>query len=141
MSKKKDYAEYLKSDKWIQRRDLIREQRKFCEICRSDKDLHVHHITYENLGKEKDDDLVLVCKDCHYAIHKGSYIVVCGLKGSTFYKNNRLFLTSFNHTKINRFYFPKDKSVILKGNGIVIEHSNGEQQELKNEKWYVISKR
>lgn len=31
--------------------------------------LHVHHLTYENLGNEADEDLLVLCKDCHREIH------------------------------------------------------------------------
>ena len=42
---------------------------KVCQNCGKDYDLQVHHKTYENLGEEKEEDLLLVCKNCHSKIH------------------------------------------------------------------------
>ena len=33
------------------------------------KGMHLHHITYERLGKERLSDLVPVCESCHRFIH------------------------------------------------------------------------
>lgn len=30
---------------------------------------HVHHLSYDNIGEETDEDLMLVCAPCHNAIH------------------------------------------------------------------------
>jgi len=40
-----------------------------CGICNATSDLHVHHKTYENIGKESDEDLIVLCKSCHYKFH------------------------------------------------------------------------
>lgn len=68
------YREYLISKKWA---SLKRAVHFFyedeCFICRSRKDLHVHHKTYERLFHEDLDDLVLVCSDCHQKIHDDRY--------------------------------------------------------------------
>lgn len=31
--------------------------------------LVVHHITYDNMGQERDEDLVLLCVSCHAVVH------------------------------------------------------------------------
>ena len=37
-----------------------------CQLC-NDKPpfLHAHHRTYENLGREQDEDLIALCQKCH----------------------------------------------------------------------------
>jgi hypothetical protein len=32
--------------------------------------LHVHHLSYDNVGCERYEDLTLLCKDCHLALHE-----------------------------------------------------------------------
>lgn len=40
-----------------------------CKICNSyGHDLH--HISYDNLGNEADEDLCWLCRDCHTSLHK-----------------------------------------------------------------------
>ena len=41
----------------------------WCQLCRATKKLHVHHNTYENLGNERDEDLIVLCIRCHKAFH------------------------------------------------------------------------
>ena len=55
---------------WQQRRrDYYRKYPKVCFCCGLDaKDLH--HIRYDNLGREPDCDLIPVCRFCHGEIHR-----------------------------------------------------------------------
>ena len=32
--------------------------------------LQVHHLNYERVGNERDDDLILLCHRCHEGVHK-----------------------------------------------------------------------
>ena len=43
---------------------------KACEACGYSRKLQVHHKTYERLGKERNSDLVLLCRDCHESLHR-----------------------------------------------------------------------
>ena len=83
------YKLYLKSPQWRHVRSVLyvdREQR--CEQCRTTmwefinqqgsvgltmlketKWFDVHHKTYDRIGDELLDDLVLLCKSCHKAQH------------------------------------------------------------------------
>lgn len=63
------YYEYLKSEDWRNKRmkTLLRDNMK-CRCC-GEKATQVHHITYDNLGFEKDIDLLSVCAECHKKIH------------------------------------------------------------------------
>lgn len=64
-----DYKSYLKSTAWkdIRTKKLFHNPR--CYVCKRRKDLHVHHINYENLGKETTHDLKVLCKYCHKKVH------------------------------------------------------------------------
>lgn len=70
-SYKQDYLKYLDSIDWEKKR-----QRTFmfkgeeCEICERKDHLHIHHATYDNFKDEKDEDLFVFCKDCHYEYHE-----------------------------------------------------------------------
>lgn len=65
-----DYHEYIQSKAWIKKRWAVIVRRGFkCESCGSDKELHVHHLTYERLGKEKFSDLQVLCRVCHEGVH------------------------------------------------------------------------
>lgn len=60
------YNEYLKSDWWKKTRQRCIEQYgKKCFCCRKPMDLQVHHLTYEHLGFEKDNELICLCSNCH----------------------------------------------------------------------------
>ena len=65
-----DYDEYLKSNRWERLRAwvLIFWDHR-CAICGSEINLHVHHRTYDRLGKELLTDLIVLCKECHELYH------------------------------------------------------------------------
>jgi hypothetical protein len=85
-----DYRRYLRSGHWRRLRARIRSQRSDrCEVCglvrgadlatgrllrgetrpRTRVVLEVHHLTYERLGQERDEDLQLLCQSCHAGAH------------------------------------------------------------------------
>lgn len=64
------YAAYLRSNLWKNRRkDFYSKYKGECLICGCDHDLNLHHITYERLGNEIDEDLVPLCEHHHNLIH------------------------------------------------------------------------
>ena len=68
-----DYQEYITSEAWqksTQRLECIKAARNKCQMCGAMFGLEVHHITYNNLGKELPQDLVLLCILCHEHTHK-----------------------------------------------------------------------
>ena len=66
-----EYQAYLNSNEWQETRQRIFKRDNFrCVKCGESKNLHVHHITYENLGEEKDADLVTLCDKCHKSTHE-----------------------------------------------------------------------
>jgi len=67
---RESYKEYLTSDAWKAKRKavLIRDGLR-CQLCGHDKNLHVHHITYERIYLEDLEDLITVCQRCHENVH------------------------------------------------------------------------
>ena len=72
---KSEYREYLQSEHW---KDVKRRFRKSklatgrCYICGSGGRLDIHHKSYKRLGKERLNDLIELCRDCHSMVH--SYV-------------------------------------------------------------------
>jgi 5-methylcytosine-specific restriction endonuclease McrA len=64
------YKEYLQSDAWKAKRKavLIRDQLR-CQLCGHEKNLHVHHVTYDRIYNEDLEDLITLCSDCHSTLH------------------------------------------------------------------------
>lgn len=71
----KEYSKYLKSQHWKKlkietKRRLKREGKLNCYTCKYDKRLHLHHRTYKRLYQELPEDLVCLCKRCHFRLHR-----------------------------------------------------------------------
>jgi 5-methylcytosine-specific restriction endonuclease McrA len=64
------YRTYLQSEAWRHKRRwvLFRDERQ-CQHCGSRTQLEVHHRHYRNLGREKLEDLITLCKTCHQQQH------------------------------------------------------------------------
>lgn len=74
-------TKYLFSSHWREFRESVlkaqRERlgRNICERCpkdaneKAESDLQVHHLTYERLGKERIEDVEILCRGCHDEIH------------------------------------------------------------------------
>lgn len=79
------YSEYQQTGHWRQRRQNYRQARgligldRTCDLCgewelgdelnQEIPKWHVHHRRYENLGREPDRDLSLLCGPCHHLVH------------------------------------------------------------------------
>lgn len=73
------YREYLKSGHWERLRErILRRSNWKCERCgeragysmKGNKiGLQVHHLSYERVGYEHDDDLIVLCFACHAKEH------------------------------------------------------------------------
>lgn len=64
------YDEYRLSAAWRTRVAIMHEIAEGrCEVCGKDWDLHVHHLTYRDIGQEEPTDLVVLCRQCHRAVH------------------------------------------------------------------------
>lgn len=67
-----DYADYINSQEWKDRKAAYfndHPDKKRCLVCRRKEDLNVHHLFYERLGHEKDNDLECLCEKCHDRLH------------------------------------------------------------------------
>lgn len=71
---KTEYAEYLASDHWQEKRQEVLAVHDECVRCSMPRwlveiaygqDLHIHHKTYANLGSEALEDLESLCARCH----------------------------------------------------------------------------
>ena len=71
MSSKIDYKCYLKTVVWNNtRKKKLREAGYRCQLCSKEGvKLHVHHNTYERIGDEDINDLIVLCESCHKKFH------------------------------------------------------------------------
>lgn len=68
------YSEYLCSEEWHEKREsVLRRDGWRCVITSETERLHVHHISYKNVGQELPEDLVTVSKRVHDIIHEPSH--------------------------------------------------------------------
>lgn len=69
------YTGYLRSPEWRATAAQVHKRaNNLCEGCRNAPSRHIHHLTYENVGKEFLWELVAVCVTCHERAHdKGPF--------------------------------------------------------------------
>lgn len=66
-----NYDTYLRSAHWIaKRKEAMEHYGSVCDQCGATSNLHVHHKTYARLCQEKMEDLQVLCKACHMALHE-----------------------------------------------------------------------
>lgn len=64
-----EYKEYLRSAHWRERRlEFLDYNNWECEIC-GNRANQVHHLNYDCLYEEEDDDVEVVCWSCHQDRH------------------------------------------------------------------------
>lgn len=65
------YYEYLQTPEWQERRKRAMKKAGFrCQVCNAyGVRLNTHHRTYERRGNEFDQDLIVLCADCHQIFH------------------------------------------------------------------------
>lgn len=65
-----DYEQYIISVDWMYKRQeaLYRDGYKCC-LCGRNRELEVHHLTYERLGNENLEDLMTLCVRCYNDAH------------------------------------------------------------------------
>lgn len=64
------YGEYLRSPGWIETRGRFRVSQLPQECICGAEDVHLHHLTYERLGRERLSDLLPLCRKCHQMVHE-----------------------------------------------------------------------
>lgn len=63
------YGVYLMSEWWDRRRQrALRDAGYHCG-CGKTNGLEVHHLSYEHLWHEPEEDLMVLCADCHESVH------------------------------------------------------------------------
>lgn len=70
-----NYYQYIQSEEWRLKKEKFKASRLWrdgrCYVCcNKGIEVHIHHITYENLGNEKLNDLRILCAVCHAAVHE-----------------------------------------------------------------------
>lgn len=65
-----DKLKHMQGEYWANLKALkIEFTQHRCELCFSPHYLHLHHLTYQRLGCERIDDVVLLCYKCHQLQH------------------------------------------------------------------------
>lgn len=61
------YKDYIASERWARKRtQVFAHYGKRCWACRTMRGpIHVHHLSYANLGREPMNDLIPLCMQCH----------------------------------------------------------------------------
>jgi hypothetical protein len=65
-------ARYFTTRTWHETRDRILEERgEKCEFCGLEGGFYtVHHVTYDRVAEELDEDLIVLCWACHNLVHR-----------------------------------------------------------------------
>lgn len=116
---KEEYKKYLKTDHWkcLKAKKYASLKYTSCQFCNTATNLDVHHINYRNIYDCKVEDLLVLCRDCHFAFHK-------------VLKNERIF---YLHME------PKKRLSILRARFLKIdtkarERKKASKKRIKNEK-------
>lgn len=65
------YKDYLNTKHWLNKKESFKKTViNECMLCKSKDHLHVHHLTYKNIGNESNSELSLLCRECHYQSHE-----------------------------------------------------------------------
>ena len=68
------YKQYLESSHWQKKKEEFKNSKYYkgyCWVCGDKKNLHLHHKTYEKIGREMLCDFLELCPDCHNQLHLG----------------------------------------------------------------------
>lgn len=69
------YANYLKTFHWMKMKNRLYSKYNKCFFCGSKDGLNIHHRRYKNkkgksiLFREREQDLLVICRECHKKIH------------------------------------------------------------------------
>src|SRR5436190_652256 len=76
------YWDYLlRSAHWKQvRRDALRRAGYACVWCGDDGWLNVHHLHYDSIGCETEDDILVLCVECHESVSPVRKSLLAALK-------------------------------------------------------------
>jgi 5-methylcytosine-specific restriction endonuclease McrA len=68
-----DINRFENRKRWLKLKSKQIYQKKKCEICGSNIELHIHHILHRSSNPEltfDEENLIVLCKNCHLKIHK-----------------------------------------------------------------------
>jgi len=98
---------------------MVRPKKK-CDICGLDKKsiLHRHHIIprQDPRSTNKDDNLAILCPNCHSFVHSGKYIII-GLYYSTDGFQLMWFVKGDEPPIPMEFWFVKENPLVITLNG------------------------
>lgn len=65
-----NHAAYMLTEHWRQRRlSYYMSHARRCNGCKSTDSIELHHLSYENVYGEPDEDLMPLCEGCHAYVH------------------------------------------------------------------------
>ena len=67
---KGNYAKYLTGEHWRWFRQVMLKFWNYrCALCNSLAELEVYHRSYDNVGRERLNDCIVLCNTCHRRVH------------------------------------------------------------------------
>ena len=63
------YQDYLQSPHWRSVKVRLLIKKPLCCVCENNRADTLHHLTYTRIGTENDNDILLLCQNCHNIIH------------------------------------------------------------------------
>lgn len=63
------YSDYCRTRHWKFLRRKLAPRGSLCCACGTDKRICLHHVSYERIGVERDEDLIRLCAPCHQKVH------------------------------------------------------------------------
>jgi hypothetical protein len=77
------YEVYLQTPHWRElRAAALKRAERRCESCwQKTRPLDVHHLTYDNLGHEHADELMVLCRKCHRDFHANAPVMAASFCG------------------------------------------------------------
>ena len=68
---KEEYKQYLLSPHWVNfKKRYYKKHKKKCRHCGSKTGVQLHHKNYARLHKEKNGDVMPLCRACHLKEHE-----------------------------------------------------------------------
>lgn len=122
------YSAYLRTEHWKNKKQefLLTITDRRCLVCWSTCMVNVHHRTYQRIGREFNDDLIILCEDCHHSLHK----IAERLKANGFsdkFNTTDIFKASKRIKHKAREYATKDRKSKY-GTDVILRKPNGHEK-------------
>lgn len=90
-----NYSAYMKSLGWSKRKAAyFQTHDRSCIVCGTSERIHLHHLSYDRLGCETDDDLRPLCEKHHAAAHENHRLFGGTLREATLRFIERMHATN-----------------------------------------------